>query len=369
MRSALSCALGGEPSGAGDMAERRRRTVVFQDSDALQTLCGQRDDNLHWIEQRLAVQILPRGSELHVYGDGDEVDLASEVLSAAYVHALAGQDVDLPVLQQAMTRYGPKRVVGGEVARLEVAPRGGTVRNLAAARSRVLARSEEAPESLDGARLVQPRTAGQAAYFEAIRDHDLTFGVGPAGSGKTWLAVASAMGALQRREVKRLILTRPAVEAGEHLGFLPGDLREKVSPYLRPLYDALGDMLDADKLERMLERGQIEAAPLAFMRGRTLANAFVVLDEAQNCTVEQMLMLLTRMGEHTKMVVTGDPTQSDLKYGQRSGLDHALRVLQGVPGIAIQRLGREDIVRHPLVGRIVDAYEADRARAAAEGQR
>lgn len=351
------------------MAERRRRTVVFQDSDALQSLCGQRDDNLHWIEQRLAVQILARGSELHVYGDGDEVDQASEVLSAAYVHALAGQNIDLPILQNAIARFGQRRAPGAEGARLDPSPRGGTVRNLAAARSRALARYDEQPESLEGVRLIQPRTPGQAAYFEAMRDHDLTFGVGPAGSGKTWLAVASAMGALQRREVKRIVLTRPAVEAGEHLGFLPGDLKEKVSPYLRPLYDALGDMLDADKLERMLERGQIEAAPLAFMRGRTLANAFVVLDEAQNCTVEQMLMLLTRMGEHTKMVVAGDPTQTDLKYGQRSGLDHALRVLQGVPGIAIQRLGREDIVRHALVGRIVDAYDADRARSAPEGQR
>ena len=351
------------------MAERRRRTVVFQDNEALQSLCGQRDDNLHWIEQRLAVQILPRGSELHVYGDGDEVDQASEVLSAAYVQALAGHVVDLPVLQHAIARYRASRSAGSDVARLEPAGRGANVRNLAAARSRALARYDEQPENLEGIRLIQPRTPGQTAYYEAIRAHDLTFGVGPAGSGKTWLAVACAMAALQRREVKRIVLTRPAVEAGEHLGFLPGDLKEKVSPYLRPLYDALGDMLDADKLERMLERGQIEAAPLAFMRGRTLANAFVVLDEAQNCTVEQMLMLLTRMGEHTKMVVAGDTTQSDLKYGQRSGLDHALRVLEGVPGIAIQRLGREDIVRHPLVGRIVDAYDADRAKPGPEGPR
>lgn len=343
------------------MGERRRRTVVFQDSEALQALCGQRDDNLHWVEQRLAVQILSRGSELHVHGDGPEVDLAAEVLSAAYIHALAGKPVDIEVIQHSIAQLAPRRAVGADVVALDTRSSSGVVRPLAAARSRALGRAEEA-ETLEGARLVQPRTPGQAEYFEAIKAHDLTFGVGPAGTGKTWLAVAAAMAALQRREVKRLVLTRPAVEAGEHLGFLPGDLREKVSPYLRPLYDALGDMVDADKVERMIERGQIEAAPLAFMRGRTLANAFVVLDEAQNCTVEQMLMLLTRMGEHTKMVVTGDPTQTDLKPGQRSGLEHALRVLSGVPGIAIQRLGRDDIVRHPLVGRIVDAYDADRAR-------
>jgi phosphate starvation-inducible PhoH-like protein len=197
--------------------------------------------------------------------------------------------------------------------------------------------------------------------LEAIAQHDVVLALGPAGTGKTWLAVAAALAALQRREVRRIVLTRPAVEAGENLGFLPGDLQEKVSPYLRPLYDALKDLIDPDKVTRLLERGQIEAAPLAFMRGRTLSSAFVILDEAQNTTPEQMLMLLTRLGEHTKMVVCGDPDQTDLRYGQQSGLAHAQRVLQGVEGIGLVQLDRSDVVRHPLVGRILQAYDVERA--------
>jgi phosphate starvation-inducible PhoH-like protein len=225
-----------------------------------------------------------------------------------------------------------------------------------APRPRALGKPDDG-EWLDGARLVQPRSDGQRRYVEAIRNHDLTFGIGPAGSGKTWLAVASALAALQRHEVKRIVLTRPAVEAGEHLGFLPGDLREKVSPYLRPLYDAMGDLVDADKIERMIERGQIEAAPLAFMRGRTLNNAFVIVDEAQNCTAEQLLMVMTRLGAHTRMVISGDPSQSDLPRRGMSGLERAVRVLQDVDGVAVVRLDGTDIVRHPLVGRIVQAWQ------------
>jgi phosphate starvation-inducible PhoH-like protein len=214
---------------------------------------------------------------------------------------------------------------------------------------------------------IVPKSATQRDYMRMIRTHDLTFGVGPAGTGKTYLAMAMAASALVRREVKRIVLTRPAVEAGERLGFLPGDLIEKVNPYLRPLYDALHDMLDFDKVEQMRDRGQIEVAPLAFMRGRTLNDAFVILDEAQNATSEQMRMFLTRLGFHSKAVVTGDLTQTDLPRGARSGLQEALRLLEPVDGVASCHFSDTDVVRHPLVQRIVVAYEKnDAARAARE---
>ncbi|NUN52789.1 MAG: PhoH family protein, partial [Planctomycetaceae bacterium] len=205
---------------------------------------------------------------------------------------------------------------------------------------------------------VVPRTEGQRAYVEAIRNHDITFAIGPAGTGKTYLAVANAVAALRRGQFRRLVLTRPAVEAGEHLGFLPGDLQAKVNPYLRPLYDALEDLIDFDEVRRTIERDVIEVAPLAYMRGRTLDRCFIILDEAQNTTPEQMKMFLTRMGRSSRMVVTGDVTQVDLPKGVRSGLLHAREVLKDVRGIAIVTLGRPDIVRHPLVQEIVDAYEA-----------
>jgi phosphate starvation-inducible PhoH-like protein len=204
--------------------------------------------------------------------------------------------------------------------------------------------------------VITPKTAGQSEYVRAIRDHTITFGIGPAGTGKTYLAVALATAALSRREVGRIILTRPAVEAGERLGFLPGDLAAKVDPYLRPLFDALYDMLDADRVQAYLERGQIEIAPLAFMRGRTLNDSFIILDEAQNTTVEQMKMFLTRLGFGSKMVVTGDVTQIDLPRDRRSGLVSVSEVLESVEDIAFVRFGQRDVVRHRLVQRIVEAY-------------
>jgi phosphate starvation-inducible protein PhoH and related proteins len=209
---------------------------------------------------------------------------------------------------------------------------------------------------------IVPKGPTQRQYISQIRSHDLTFGIGPAGTGKTYLAMAMAARALLQREVKRIVLTRPAVEAGERLGFLPGDLIEKINPYLRPLYDALHDMLDFEKVEQMRARGQIEVAPLAFMRGRTLSDAFVILDEAQNATSEQMRMFLTRLGFNSKAVVTGDATQTDLPRGSRSGLLEAERLLAGVEGIAFCRFGDRDVVRHPLVQRIVVAYEAEDRR-------
>ncbi len=212
-----------------------------------------------------------------------------------------------------------------------------------------------------GRKPVIPRTPAQLEYVRAIEDHDVIFGLGPAGTGKTYLAMAMALTMLKRRMVQRIVLTRPAVEAGEALGFLPGDLREKVAPYLRPLYDAIHDMLDPEEGQRYLDEGTIEIAPLAFMRGRTLARSFVILDEAQNTTREQMFMALTRLGDDSKMVVTGDGSQVDLKPGVRSGLYEAEHALQGVEGIAFQRFSPADIIRHPVVGRIVEAYERHRA--------
>ncbi len=214
--------------------------------------------------------------------------------------------------------------------------------------------------SVEG-RPICARSAGQRAYVQALRTHDLVFGLGPAGTGKTYLAVAAAVAALKRGTVRRLILTRPAVEAGEKLGFLPGDLTEKVDPYLRPLHDALADMLPADRIARMTEKRLIEVAPLAFMRGRTLAHAFVILDEAQNTTKEQMKMFLTRLGEGSRMVITGDTTQIDLPRKRDSGLVHALEVLRGVPAVGVGHLTSADIVRHPLVAAVVDAYERHEA--------
>ena len=215
---------------------------------------------------------------------------------------------------------------------------------------------------------VVPRSMAQKRYVDYMRHHALTFGVGPAGTGKTYLAIAAAVRRLLDREVRRIVLSRPAIEAGEHLGFLPGTLEEKISPYLRPLYDALHEMLDAEKVARMMEQDVIEIAPLAYMRGRTLSDAFVILDEAQNTTREQMKMFLTRIGHGTRVVVTGDPSQVDLPQGHRSGLSHALRVLQGVDGVAVCRFAESDVMRHPLVQAIVAAYERDaRKRASARG--
>ena len=210
---------------------------------------------------------------------------------------------------------------------------------------------------------VLPKTTGQKKYLQAIRTHDVTLGVGPAGTGKTYLAMAMAVSALREGGVSRIILTRPAVEAGEALGFLPGDLHEKLTPYLRPLYDALHDMLPAEEIQKHMERGSIEVAPLAYMRGRTLNNSFIVLDEAQNTTPEQMLMFLTRLGFNSKAVITGDPTQTDLPAHKASGLREAVKVLQQVEGIAVIEFSRRDIVRHPLVQRIIGAYEEHRGRA------
>jgi phosphate starvation-inducible PhoH-like protein len=305
--------------------------VTFKpvDNARLAALCGPLDANLRQIETALDVTIARRGEKFMVSGPRDKASQAAQALRRFYDGArrdLSVEDIQLGLVEIAHSSAG--------------------------------GREKESPALMIPRRSeLTARTPRQAEYLQHMRTSDITFCVGPAGTGKTFLAVAAAVDALERDAVKRIILTRPAVEAGEKLGFLPGDLAQKVDPYLRPLYDALYDLMGYDKVNRSFERGAIEIAPLAFMRGRTLNGAFVILDEAQNTTPEQMKMFLTRIGFGSKAVVTGDVTQIDLAKGQASGLVEARNVLAGVRGIAITEFRSEDVVRHPLVQAIVDAYE------------
>jgi phosphate starvation-inducible PhoH-like protein len=298
------------------------------DNQRLARLCGALDTNLRQIESALDVSIARRGASFTVRGDARQAARAAQALESFYARAtedLTIDDVQLGLAELLQGQPGAVRAEG--------------------------------PQLLTRRADLHGRTPHQVQYLENILAHDVTFGIGPAGTGKTYLAVACAVDALERDSVKRIVLVRPAVEAGERLGFLPGDLAQKVDPYLRPLYDALYDLMGFDKTGRLLERGSIELAPLAYMRGRTLNQAFIILDEAQNTTPEQMKMFLTRIGFGAKAVVTGDITQIDLARGQKSGLIEARRILAGVRGIAFTEFGAKDVVRHPLVARIIDAYE------------
>jgi phosphate starvation-inducible protein PhoH and related proteins len=307
---------------------------TVQISRGLESLFGTRDENIRLLESELQVQTLLRdGDTLEVVGEPAAVGRASEIL----------RDYDSLV---------------GEGQTIASADLNSYLRVLVADPHVSLRRLVESGKSRAfGKKVLAPKTANQRCYVDAIENHDLTFGIGPAGTGKTYLAVAMAVSALLNKRVSRIILTRPAVEAGEHLGFLPGTLQEKVDPYLRPLYDAMFEMIDSDKVEKLLEKNVIEIAPLAFMRGRTLNDCFIILDEAQNTTVEQMKMILTRQGFNSKMVVTGDQTQIDLPSGRKSGLLNAIEVLRGVEGISFVRFDERDVVRHVLVQRIVRAYD------------
>ena len=314
------------------------RSLTFSDRDAYQQLCGAGDVNLSTIGTMLAVVISGRGNTLSVKGAEHDVSVAAEALDQLYELVVKGYPL-----------YPP------DVARgVKVVAAGGETRIADVFLDTVFVAS--------GKRHISPKNLRQKVYIDAMRGYDLTFGIGPAGTGKTYLAMALAVSALIGREVKRIILTRPAVEAGERLGFLPGDMVEKVNPYLRPIYDALYDMLDFGRVQRLISENAIEVAPLAFMRGRTLNDAFVVLDEAQNTTREQMKMFLTRLGFRSKAVVTGDVTQTDLDDPGRSGLAHAKVVLRDIKGIAFCHFEAEDVVRHTLVTRIVKAYDRDDAR-------
>jgi phosphate starvation-inducible protein PhoH and related proteins len=315
-------------------------TLQFSDNLLLPLLLGDHDRHLVRLEQGLGVRLSCRGNRVAIQGDPARVDIAQAVLEGLWARLERGESVGRPEIDAAI-----------RFADSEIDPRL-PFSDLPAIRTR------------RGA--VVPRSAGQAAYMEALARQDMVFGVGPAGTGKTYLAVAQAVAMLQAGEVDRIVLSRPAVEAGERLGFLPGDMKEKVDPYLRPLYDALYDMMPGDQVVRRLGSGEIEVAPLAFMRGRTLAHAYAIVDEAQNTTPVQMKMFLTRMGEGTRMVITGDLSQIDLPSGTTSGLHDALETLEGVHGISVVRLDRRDVVRHPLVARIVDAYDQ---RSAAVGEK
>jgi phosphate starvation-inducible PhoH-like protein len=327
--------MNGMPSATADSdLDHGRAQLEFDDNLLLPLLYGERDQHLDRIERQLGVSLITRGNRLAISGPASATEAAHLALSHLYERLKSGQEVDLPAVEAAI------RLAEAEL------------------RDKSLSLWREDAAFRTRKRRITPRSPGQAAYVKALRENDLVFGLGPAGTGKTYLAVAAAVDLLMSGRVERIILSRPAVEAGERLGFLPGDLRDKVDPYLRPIFDALNDMLPADQLGKRLGTGEIEVAPLAFMRGRTLSHAFVILDEAQNTTPMQMKMFLTRLGDGSRMVVTGDPSQVDLPAGTRSGLAEALTILNGVDGIVTVRLTDRDVVRHDLVARIVRAYEA-----------
>jgi len=315
-------------------------TLEFPDNRVLIDLCGEYDRNLAKLELELGVQVIRRGNQLHVMGEGPARERAAGTLQALYDTLAEGRPLDPGDIAGAI-RFGADPLGAGQ--QLEMFRTG---------QIEIRTRKKN----------VIPRTKAQQDYARSLFETELNFGIGPAGTGKTYIAVAAAVHMFAEGHVDRIILSRPAVEAGERLGFLPGDMKEKVDPYMQPLYDALNDFLPSKQLPKLIEERRIEIAPLAFMRGRTLANAFVVLDEAQNATEMQMKMFLTRLGEGSHMAITGDRTQVDLPRGVGSGLAVAERILKDVKGIGFSYFTSADVVRHPLLARIIDAYERDEAR-------
>lgn len=311
-------------------------TLVFDENATAVALYGDGEQTLRLLERSIGVEVNARGNELSIEGEGNRVALARRVLEELYASLERGQAV-----RNADVRH--------------------VIRMLSAEPGVQLSDVYENILSRGSRRIIRAKNLTQRRYVDTIRKYDVAIAIGPAGTGKTYLAMAMAVASLHAKEVSRIILTRPAVEAGEKLGFLPGDLADKVDPYMRPLYDALRDMMDMEKAQVLIERGTIEVAPLAFMRGRTLNDSFVILDEAQNTTGEQMKMFLTRLGENSKAVITGDITQVDLPSGTESGLREASRILKSVPGIGFQRFEPRDVVRHPLVQSIIQAYDRDHA--------
>lgn len=309
------------------------------DAHRLASLCGRLDEHIKQITQRLQVEIHNRGNQFYLSGESDSVEAAKSILNELYDQTRDGTELTPEIVHLHLQQSNVADHAGNNIAdNPEPSPS-----------DDMLIRTKRVR--------IKPRGAHQREYVQQIHKHDINFGVGPAGTGKTWLAVACAVDALEKAEVQRILLVRPAVEAGEKLGFLPGDLAEKIDPYLRPLYDALYEMIGFEKVAKLMDRMVIEVAPLAYMRGRTLNNSFVILDEAQNTTPEQMKMFLTRIGFGTRAVITGDVTQVDLPRHQRSGLVNTLEVLEGVKGIGVTRFDSRDVVRHPLVQRIVEAYD------------
>jgi phosphate starvation-inducible protein PhoH and related proteins len=322
------------PPSAEDIVET---ILEFPDNRLLIDLCGEFDRNLAQVEHQMGVHILRRGNRLAVIGDKAAREQAAAVLRSLYARLEAGRGVAAGDIDGAMRMGRPVGDAQGEQIELF--------------KSSVELRTRKKP--------IEPRTEAQKAYVTNLFQNELGFGIGPAGTGKTYLAVAVGVTMFISGAVEKIVLSRPAVEAGERLGFLPGDMKEKVDPYMQPLYDALNDFLPSKQVEKLIQEKRIEIAPLAFMRGRTLSNAFIVLDEAQNATAMQMKMFLTRLGEGSRMVVTGDRTQVDLPRGTASGLAEAERILKGVKGVTFNYFTSKDVVRHPLVGRIIEAYEAD----------
>ncbi len=317
------------------VGEPARLEVIFDKPQLLGRLFGEFDQNLVAIENRFGVYVAARGNKLQIEGEAEAIGRARDVLTGLYNRLVQGQDIDSGAVS-ALISMAFEPTLEGIIKHEHAAPP-------------IMIRTRK--------KTIVPRSAMQIRYMEALASHDIIFALGPAGTGKTYLAVAQAVAQLITGSVDRLILSRPAVEAGERLGFLPGDMKEKVDPYLRPLYDALYDCLPAEQVERRIASGEIEIAPIAFMRGRTLADAFVILDEAQNTTPAQMKMFLTRFGQNSRMVVCGDPKQTDLPDHTKSGLADAVSKLEGIEGMAMVRFGVGDVVRHPIVGRIVEAYE------------
>ncbi len=321
-----------EPTSAGQTA------LEFPDNRLMIELCGEFDKNLAKIEQQLDVQIIRRGNQLDIFGPNEAASEAHGVLSNLYERLENGKSVEFADIDRAL-RMNPENDNQLEMF----------------SKSSVEIKTRKKP--------VEPRTDAQKAYVVSLMENELAFGIGPAGTGKTYLAVAVAVSKFISGDVDRIILSRPAVEAGEKLGYLPGDMKDKVDPYMQPLYDALNDFLPGKQLAKLIEEKRIEIAPLAFMRGRTLANAFVVLDEAQNATSMQMKMFLTRLGEGSRMVITGDRSQVDLPRGVVSGLSDAERLLKGIKGVGFNYFTSKDVVRHPLVAAIIEAYDEDSKRA------
>jgi len=316
-----------------EKSSQEAKKLTFPDPELLVLLCGEQNTHLHILEKKIGLAVDARGNQLILRGGYWEIELAENVLKQLYLllnkhHPVYSNDVGYAV-----------RILSGDPS------------------ADLLKIFMDKVYISSGKNVINPKSINQKTYIDSIRQFDIVFGIGPAGTGKTYLAMAMAVSSLIKKEVKRVVLARPAVEAGEHLGFLPGDLYEKVNPYLRPLYDALHDMMEFEDASRLIKNGVIEVAPLAFMRGRTLNDSFVILDEAQNATTDQMKMFLTRLGFSSKAVITGDVTQTDLPEGKPSGLIEAGKILDGIQGIRFVYFSRDDVVRHPLVQEIIDAYE------------
>ncbi|WP_334321278.1 PhoH family protein [Gilliamella apicola] len=313
------------------------------DNNRLNSLCGPHDDNIKQLESRLGIEINHRGNLFAITGNAICVKAAEDILQSLYKHTKSKNkivEIESEQVHLAIKESGALEKISEHPQQVYIHNQAGKL---------VMIKTKRG--------VIKPRTPNQAQYIAHILDYDITFGIGPAGTGKTYLAVAAAVDALEKQQVRRIVLTRPAVEAGEKLGFLPGDLSQKVDPYLRPLYDALFEMLGFEKVEKLIEKSVIEIAPLAYMRGRTLNDAFIILDESQNTTIEQMKMFLTRIGFNSKAVITGDVTQIDLPRNQKSGLRHAIEVLSKVDEISFNFFNSDDVVRHPVVARIVNAYQ------------